>query len=297
MAIMLSLTPILLIGMLWVTGRCSTKLVNEVSVRVSASRETSAYTIPIGTDIGVVAAGMVQALIVDASNDIQNFCCPLLQFGRVCRFLGLPKIKHETAIIVWGQRRMEHIRWRYIRGIALRVLGSGTVSFSNLKMSNWSCVDCYRFPEVSKPDFDRLWKTRAILLQDGYSVAENDRAIYKDLLIYARPHRATLISGEHGINGDNDQCNDFYKKAWFLICLALYAVPKILETAAAFVIALLCFTFGLFIIEDEVPRQPNAKRAARFFWSGCGLIFGRPSVYLSRASLYGPVVLTVAFVA
>jgi len=121
--------------------------------------------------------------------------------------------------------------------------------------------------------FDGTWKaTGGRLLQPIDAVVIHDWSIAHNLLLNALSHFPTLNGSEASIESDDTQGSDFDSEARFLTRLALHALIKVLETATTLIAALCCFAFGLFIIEDEVPRQPDLKMAARLFWSGCGLI-------------------------
>lgn len=97
-----------------------------------------------------------------------------------------------------------------------------------------------------------------------------------------------LISREGGVDDDYNESRDFYEKAWFSICLVSKTLTKILITLATSVTTVFCAACGLFIIEDEVPRQPDRDTAWRTFWLGLAIIgcaqgFALLTIYLGAS--------------
>lgn len=82
---------------------------------------------------------------------------------------------------------------------------------------------------------------------------------------------AGLASGESGINGDNHEGGELYEETRFIVQLACKTAIKIAEILITITMGLLCFALGLFVIQDEIPRQPNQQAARRVFIWGVAL--------------------------
>jgi hypothetical protein len=82
---------------------------------------------------------------------------------------------------------------------------------------------------------------------------------------------AGLIEGRARINSEYDKSGDLKDESWSGK-FVFETLAKIAETSIAFVAGCVLVAFGLFVIQDEVPRQSKPEMAARRWWQGCGLI-------------------------